>query len=128
MNSLGRFAQMMPLLRQLAGGMGGMGGLAKPFEEAAASVSRTTVVGQAGGGLVRVTASAERVIKSVDIDASLLRPEGKAVLEELVRAATNDALASGAEVEKRTYEAATTKLQADLPSMMSGLMGALGKK
>jgi DNA-binding protein YbaB len=84
-----------------------MGGLAKPFEEAAASLSRTTGVGQAGGGLVRVTASAER---------------------DLVRAATNDALASGAEVEKRTYEAATTKLQADLPSMMSGLMDALGKK
>ncbi len=49
------------------------------------------VEGQSGGGLVKVRASAKGRIKSVSIDDSLMKPEEKQMVEDLVTAAFNDA-------------------------------------
>ncbi|MEO1221217.1 MAG: YbaB/EbfC family nucleoid-associated protein [Pseudomonadota bacterium] len=49
------------------------------------------VEGQAGGGLVKVRASAKGRILGVTIDESLMKPEEKNILEDLVTAAFNDA-------------------------------------
>ncbi len=49
------------------------------------------VEGAAGGGLVKVRASAKGRIIGVAIDDSLMQPAEKAVLEDLVAAAFNDA-------------------------------------
>lgn len=49
------------------------------------------VEGQSGGGLVKVRASAKGRILGVSIDDSLMKPEEKQMLEDLVTAAFNDA-------------------------------------
>ena len=49
------------------------------------------VEGTSGGGLVTVRATAKGRILSVDINDSLLQPSEKAMLEDLVTAAFNDA-------------------------------------
>ncbi len=49
------------------------------------------VEGQSGGGLVKVRASAKGRIKSVSIDDTLMKPEEKQMVEDLVTAAFNDA-------------------------------------
>ena len=49
------------------------------------------VEGQAGGGLVKVRASAKGRILGVSIDDSLMKPEEKNIVEDLVTAAFNDA-------------------------------------
>ena len=49
------------------------------------------VEGQAGGGLVKVRASAKGRILGVTIDDSLMKPEEKNIVEDLVTAAFNDA-------------------------------------
>jgi len=49
------------------------------------------VEGQAGGGLVKVRASAKGRILGVNIDDSLMKPEEKNIVEDLVTAAFNDA-------------------------------------
>lgn len=49
------------------------------------------VVGQAGGGAVKIVMSAKGQIKSVAIDASLMVPDEKEIVEDLVVAAANDA-------------------------------------
>jgi DNA-binding YbaB/EbfC family protein len=49
------------------------------------------VQGTAGGGLVTVRATAKGRIFGVDIDDSLMKPEEKGILEDLVTAAFNDA-------------------------------------
>lgn len=51
------------------------------------------VEGAAGGGLVKVKASAKGRIISVDIDDTLMQPSEKQMLEDLVAAAFNDARA-----------------------------------
>ncbi|MDA0818860.1 MAG: YbaB/EbfC family nucleoid-associated protein [Proteobacteria bacterium] len=49
------------------------------------------VQGQSGGGLVKVRASAKGRILGVTIDDSLMKPEEKHIVEDLVTAAFNDA-------------------------------------
>lgn len=49
------------------------------------------VEGQAGGGAVRIVMTAKGQIKSVAIDPSLMVPEEKEIVEDLVVAAANDA-------------------------------------
>lgn len=51
------------------------------------------VEGAAGGGLVKVKASAKGRIIGIDIDDSLLQPSEKQMLEDLIVAAFNDARA-----------------------------------
>jgi DNA-binding YbaB/EbfC family protein len=49
------------------------------------------VAGQAGGGLVQVTMNGKAEMRKIIIDAKLLSPDEKEMLEDLIVAATNDA-------------------------------------
>jgi DNA-binding YbaB/EbfC family protein len=49
------------------------------------------VSGSAGGGLVAVTITAKGDVKGVAIDATLMKPEEKEILEDLLVAAFSDA-------------------------------------
>lgn len=77
------------------------------LQEAQANLDTIEVEGAAGGGLVKVTASAKGRIIAVSIDESLLQPSEKQMVEDLVAAALNDArakadAASNAEMSKMT--------------------------
>jgi DNA-binding YbaB/EbfC family protein len=63
------------------------------MEKAQESLDKIEVEGAAGGGMVKVRASAKGRIVSVTIDESLLQPSEKTMLEDLVAAAINDAKA-----------------------------------
>ncbi len=56
-----------------------------------AKLDSMEVEGQAGGGLVKVRATAKGRILRVEIDESLMKPEEKQMVEDLVTAAFNDA-------------------------------------
>ena len=49
------------------------------------------VEGASGGGLVKVTATAKGAVRAVQVDPSLLVPDEKEILEDLLVAALNDA-------------------------------------
>ena len=59
--------------------------------EAQAKLDTIEVEGSSGGGLVKVRATARGRILGVTIDDSLMKPEEKQMLEDLVAAAFNDA-------------------------------------
>jgi DNA-binding YbaB/EbfC family protein len=59
--------------------------------DAQAGLDKIEVEGIAGGGLVKIKATAKGRILGVDIDESLLQPAEKQMLEDLVAAALNDA-------------------------------------
>lgn len=63
------------------------------MQRAQENLDRIEVEGLSGGGLVKVRASAKGRILGVDIDESLLQPAEKAMLEDLIAAAINDARA-----------------------------------
>lgn len=75
------------------------------------SLDRIEVEGTSGGGLVKVRASAKGRIVKLDIDPSLLRPEDKDMLEDLLVAAFNDARAKA----DAAGQAEMQKLTAGLP-------------
>ncbi|WP_454882753.1 YbaB/EbfC family nucleoid-associated protein [Sphingomonas oryzagri] len=57
------------------------------------TLDKVEVEGVAGGGLVKVKATAKGRIIGVDLDESLLNPSEKQMLEDLIAAALNDARA-----------------------------------
>ena len=63
------------------------------MQKAQENLDKIEVEGAAGGGLVKVRASAKGRIIAVHIDDSLLQPSEKSMLEDLVAAAINDARA-----------------------------------
>jgi DNA-binding YbaB/EbfC family protein len=63
------------------------------LQKAQDSLEKIEVEGAAGGGLVKVRATAKGRILAVDIDESLLAPSEKTMVEDLVAAALNDARA-----------------------------------
>jgi DNA-binding YbaB/EbfC family protein len=61
------------------------------MEALQAELDTIEVEGTAGGGLVRVTMTAKHELKAVQIDASLMKPEEREVVEDLLVAAHTDA-------------------------------------
>jgi len=58
------------------------------------------VVGDAGGGMIRVTMGGDRSVHKVEIDASLWEENDKGLIEDLMTAATNAALQQVEELSK----------------------------
>jgi nucleoid-associated protein EbfC len=67
--------------------------------------------GASGGGMVTVTVTGKGEIRALAIDASLLTPEDKEIVEDLVIAAQRDALA---------------KVEAAMQAKMGEMAGKLG--
>ena len=63
------------------------------MNEAQVKLDAVEVEGVSGGGLVKIRATAKGRILGVSIDDSLIVPEDKQMLEDLVAAAFNDARA-----------------------------------
>jgi DNA-binding YbaB/EbfC family protein len=61
------------------------------MEAMQAELDRLEVDGTAGGGLVTVKLSAKGEMKSLHVDASLMKPDEKEIVEDLVVAAHADA-------------------------------------
>lgn len=61
------------------------------LQKAQESLEKIEVEGASGGGLVKIRATAKGRILAVDLDDSLLQPSEKAMLEDLIAAALNDA-------------------------------------
>jgi nucleoid-associated protein EbfC len=77
----------------------------KQMEDAQTTLDKIEVEGVSGGGLVKVKASAKGRIISLTLDDSLIVPNDKQMLEDLIVAAFNDArekadAASNAEMSK----------------------------
>jgi nucleoid-associated protein EbfC len=81
------------------------------MQEVQTELERLEVEGQSGGGLVRVTLTAKGQMKGISLDATLLKPEDKDMLEDLIVAAHDDARKKG----ERLMEERMKSLTAGLP-------------
>lgn len=64
----------------------------KQMEEATKELQEKEVTSSAGGGVVEVTVSGKREITKVKIDPEAVDPDDVEMLEDLIMAATNEAL------------------------------------
>jgi DNA-binding YbaB/EbfC family protein len=81
------------------------------LQKAQDNLDKVEVEGVAGGGMVKVRATAKGRILAVEIDESLLQPSEKTMVEDLVAAAINDAKAKADAAAAEEMQ----KMQSGLP-------------
>ena len=81
------------------------------LQKAQENLDSVEVEGVAGGGLIKIRATAKGRILGVEIDESLLAPSEKTMLEDLIAAAINDAKAKADAVAGEELQ----KMQSGLP-------------
>ena len=79
----------------------------KKLQDIQKQVAEMEVVGQSGGGVVKITMTGQHYAKKVILDNNLLKEE-KSIIEDLIAAAINDA---------------TDKIERNLRDKMGGLAG-----
>lgn len=88
------------------------------MQDLQAEMGNIEVSGQSGGGLVQVTMTCKGILRSITIDPSLVNPSDKEVMEDLIKAACNDARAKAD--QKMADE--TQKVMGDM-GLPTGMMG-----
>ena len=101
-------------------GLGNLGDMAKIMKQAQEmqakmaevqeSLDSITVEGEAGAGLVKVTATAKGELTGISIDPSIFSPDDKEVAEDLILAAVKDAQARASERAQKEMAKVTEDL------------------
>ena len=78
-------------MRDLMGIMKQAQAMQQKMQDVQAELDRVEVEGSSGGGAVKMTMTAKGQIKTVSIEPSLLNPDEKEIVEDLIVAAANDA-------------------------------------
>ena len=91
-----------------------LGGLMKQAQEMQKKISEAQerlddieVTGEAGAGLVKIVMTAKGEAKDISIDKTAMDPEEPEILEDLVKAALNDAKRKSEEAQKKVMSEAT---------------------
>ncbi|EMJ98123.1 YbaB/EbfC family nucleoid-associated protein [Leptospira alstonii] len=101
-----------------------MGVLRERMEEIKKRIAAIRVVGDAGAGMVTVTATGEGHITNVFINKQLFDADDNKMLEDLVMAATNDALKKAKEVSTHEFQSASGGLDfTEISKMFGGNFG-----
>jgi DNA-binding YbaB/EbfC family protein len=67
-------------------------GLSKSMAAAQERLGRVSVVGEAGGGMVKVEVNGRQEVVKIDIEAEILRPEDRQMVQDLLVVAVNQGL------------------------------------
>jgi DNA-binding YbaB/EbfC family protein len=94
-------------MRDLMGMMGQLKQLQEKMQQLQSELEATEVSGTSGGGLVTVTLTAKGEMKRVEIEASLMKPDEKEIVEDLVTAAHADARAKAEKIVQEKAGALT---------------------
>ncbi|KOO46720.1 YbaB/EbfC family nucleoid-associated protein [Priestia koreensis] len=92
MRGMGNMQKMMKQMQKMQ----------KDMQKAQEELSHTTLEGTAGGGMVTVLVNGNKEIIEVKIKEDVVDPEDIEMLQDLVMAATNDALKKVEEVTNQT--------------------------
>ncbi|UOQ51169.1 YbaB/EbfC family nucleoid-associated protein [Hymenobacter cellulosivorans] len=107
--------------------MMGMMGKAKELQEklqkAQSELQYLTVTAESGGGLVKATVNGHRQLLKLDIDDTLLTPQDRDMLADLVVAAVNKAMNEAAEKGKEELKSKTSGLLPNIPGFDLGSFG-----
>ena len=81
-----------------------------------------TTVAESGAGMVKVTVNGHRRIVDIEVDESLVRPEDRDMLKDLIIAASNKALEDIDQKIKEEMKRATEGMMPNIPGMDFGNM------
>lgn len=101
----------------MLGMMGKVKELQEKMQQAQQEIQFITATGEAGGGLVRATANGNRKVISLQIDESLLTPQDRDMLADLVVAAVNKAIEEAGEQARQELQRKTSGLMPNIPGL-----------
>lgn len=108
----------------LKGGMPNMQGMMKQIQEmqeriakVQAELEQKMVTAEAGGGMVKVTANGKQQIVRIEIEAEVVKPEEKEILEDLVVASVNKALEQSNALAQQEMQKATQGMIPNIPGL-----------
>ena len=87
------------------------------MQEMQEKLKEIEVTGQSGGGLVKVVMTCAGDVQTMDIDPSLIKPDEKEILEDLIVAAVNKALEQAEARGREELEGATKGLLPNIPGL-----------
>ena len=102
---------------QLAGLMKQAQAMQSNMKKAQDELAQLEVTGEAGSGAVKITITGKHQVRRVQLDESLLVPEDKDMLEDLVAAAFNAAVRKAEE----TSSDKMGKITASMPGLPGGM-------
>jgi DNA-binding YbaB/EbfC family protein len=106
------------------GGFPNMSGMMKQIQkmqekmaEVQASLEAKTVVGEAGGGMVKATVNGKQQVLKLQIEKEVITPDDKELLEDLVIAAVNKGLAEAAKMAQEEMSKVTSGMLPNIPGL-----------
>lgn len=76
-----------------------------------------TVIGESGGGMVKVTANGRQQVVKVQIEKEVIDSKDPEMLEDLIVAATNKALGDAAKMAQEEMAKVTTGMLPNIPGL-----------
>ncbi len=76
-----------------------------------------TVVGDAGGGMVKVTANGKQRLIALAIEKEVINPDDREMLEDLILAAANKAIEESQKLAQDEMSKATSGLLPNIPGL-----------
>ena len=93
------------------------------MKDAQETLRTVTQTGDAGAGLVKVTVNGLKNVLSIDIDPDIIKTDDREMLQDLIVAATNKALANVETKAREHLRQATEGLLPNIPGLnLDGLM------
>ncbi|MDP5172626.1 MAG: YbaB/EbfC family nucleoid-associated protein [Bacteroidia bacterium] len=89
-------------------------------------MDQITVESEAGGGMVRVIANANRQILKIEIDPDIIDKDDPEIMADLITAAVNKALTLAEERGRQELEGATKGMLPNIPGLDLGKFGLGG--
>jgi DNA-binding YbaB/EbfC family protein len=101
----------------MAAMMGKMKELQSKMQETQDKLSDIIAEGEAGGGMVKVTANGKKTLMKVEIEPELLNKEEIDILQDLIVAAANKALENAEAKAKEEMQSLTEGVLPNIPGM-----------
>ncbi|MEQ9288302.1 MAG: YbaB/EbfC family nucleoid-associated protein [Cyclobacteriaceae bacterium] len=102
--------------------MGKVKEMQEKMKAAQEELGEIVVEAESGAGMVKATVNGKKELISVDIDSSLLKEEDKEMVQDLVVAATNKALAEADIQAKEKMKESTEGMMPNIPGVDLGKM------
>lgn len=97
--------------------MGKIKEMQERLKETRAQLDTIIVESEAGGGMVRVKANANRKVLKISIDPDIIDKDDPEIMEDLIAAAVNKALEQAEEKGKEELQQATQGMLPNIPGL-----------